>query len=303
MNKIVIVTAIVMIMSQCSYATENTDIESIEKDLFGVEYKDEQIPARLGRIEKFVFGGEKKGTNQERIKRITDATGLNLEKKKTEEEKKIAEANLIKEDKSVSYPIIDLMEERVFKKNYQGENVYKRVERLEEKTYGKISKGELSERTDKLKASILALNAKQEKIATRNAEKASIPFNRSQNYAKYTNEETNFSFGGKESISRTTGGAANIQEDFRYALASAETMILGRTNLSDTDEERLEKLERKVFNKSYTGGDNLTRLDRVVSAAHAQKTGKTYSESKMDRYISTGLQAGMIILMILAMIL
>lgn len=79
-------------------------------------------------------------------------------------------------------------------------------------------------------------------------------------------------------------------------------MILGKTNKNESEQVRLSKLEKKIFKKTYNG-DSLSRLDRIVSAAHAQKTGKIYNENKWDKYISTGIQVGTIVLMILAMIL
>nr|MCR5261791.1 hypothetical protein [Candidatus Gastranaerophilales bacterium] len=107
-----------------------------------------------------------------------------------------------------------------------------------------------------------------------------------------------------------TGGVAplnhnyygNDSADFEFALNAAENLILGKTNKNETAHERLSRLEQKIFKKTYKG-DNLSRLDRIVSAAHAQKTGQAFNENKWSRYISTGIQVGAIVLMILAMIL
>lgn len=328
MKKIILTAAMLTALSCQVFCAEINDISAIEKDLFGVEYKEEQTPTRLNRIEEYLFGEKKSGTNAERIKQITDASGVSTEPKKTENEKRIAEADFLPEDKNVTYPVIDMMEEKVFKKTYHGENVYKRVERLEQKTFGKISQGELSDRTDKLKASVLAINANESMLASNSEPQPTTPeeFYKQapQNY--YTPQERNFSFGatsmggfktgssnnpygynnatkGKNSYtSYPTGGAASYHSDFEQALTSAENMILGKSNPNATEDERLSKMEKKVFKKTFSG-DSLSRLDRVVSAAHAQKTGVGYHENKFDRYLSGGLQAGMILLMILAMIL
>lgn len=329
MKKLILAAAMLTALSCPSFCNELTDISAIEKDLFGVEYTEEQASTRLTRIEEFLFGEKKSGTNADRLKKITDTSGVSTEPKKTENEKKIAEAEYLPEDKNVTYPVIDMMEEKVFNKTYQGENVYKRVERLEKHTYGKISQGELSDRTDKLKASVLAVNSNESMLANNSEPQPTTPEEyykqNPQNY--YTQQEKNFSFGGtsmgsfsfnggnnpysygnssttgtKNYQSYSTGGAAAYHDDFEQALSSAENMILGKTNPNSTENERLSKLEKKVFKKTFDG-DSLTRLDRVVSAAHAQKTGVGYHENKFDRYLSGGLQAGMILLMILAMIL
>lgn len=289
-----------VILSCPSFASEITDVSIIEKDLFGIEYKDENISKRLSRIEENIFGEIKTGTNAIRIKNITEASGISLTPKQTAEEKRIIAADYQKEDNSVTYPIIDMMENEVFNKNFHGENVYKRVARLEEKTFGKAFEGDLSTRTDKLKASILAV--KPNTLAYEDS------YNYENDYSHYNNDSLFSKTNTEPLFSRnyTTGGAANLyqenQNDFEYALTSAENMILGKTNKNNTNSERLNKLEKKVFKKTFSG-DKITRLERVVSAAQAQKTGHIYKESKMDKYLSTGIQVGSILLMILAMIL
>lgn len=329
MKKMILAAAMLIILSCQVLCAEISDVSAIEKDLFGVEYKEEQIATRLSRIEEYLFGEKKSGTNAERIKQITDASGLSTGSPKTENEKRIAETEYLPEDKNVTYPVIDMMEEKVFKKTYLGENVYKRVERLEQKAFGKISQGELSDRTDRLKASILAINANESMLTNNFNPQPTTPeeFYEQTPEKYYTTQEKNFSFGGttmggfqtrksnnpyqynnfgaantNEYTSYTTGGAASYHTDFEQALTSAEKMILGKTNQHATEDERLAKMEKKVFKKTFSG-DSLSRLDRVVSAAHAQKTGVGYHENKFDRYLSGGLQAGMILLMILAMIL
>ena len=284
-----------VILSCPCFATEITDVSIIENDLFGIEYNDENIAKRLSRIEENIFGEIKTGTNATRIKNITEASGISLTPKQTAEEKRIATADYQKEDNSVTYPIIDMMENEVFNKNFHGENVYKRVARLEEKTFGKSSEGDLSTRTDKLKASILAV--KPETFAYDN-------YNYKNDYEYYDNNDNLFSKANNEPLfsrSFSTGGAANPyqenQNDFEYALTSAENMILGKTNKNNTNSERLNKLEKKVFKKTFSG-NKITRLERVVSAAQAQKTGHIYKDSKLDKYLSTGIQVGSILLLI-----
>ncbi len=319
MKKIVIAALMLGILSSPIKANETEEVSIIEKDIFGIEYKEENIQTRLNRIERHLYGRTNKGSNQERIKKISETSGISTAPEMTEEEKRVAEADYAKEDNTVNYPVIDLMEEKVFNKRYEGENVYKRVERLEEKAFGKSRTGELSERTDKLKAEILAV--KQD-----NGEKS--------NYQKYTNnivelpgsgniinegqtngrgnkyyyEQDNSSlppFSMNNGYS--TGGAANTgyeysENDFNYALSAAESMIFGKNYTNKTEGERLSKLENKIFKKTFTG-DKIERLERVVSAATAKQSGNVYRENKFDRYLSTGMQIGAVLLMILAMIL
>ena len=155
----------------------------------------------------------------------------------------------------------------------------------------------MSERTDKLKAAIVNKTAENQ-----------------QTYQTSYFEDDYFSQSNPAFIKKSqtpTGYAAPLNSsynnsygnnDFEFALSAAENMILGKTNNNITAAERLEKLEKKIFKKTYSG-DHLARLDRIVTAAQAQQTGKIYKDNKWDKYISTGIQVGTIILMILAMVL
>ncbi len=340
----------VLVIVLCSFssvtADELTNLSIIEKDLFGVEYKNEDGAKRLTRIEKHLFGETKSGTSAKRIQDIADASGISFMPKKTAEEKRIAAADFEKEDTSVNYPVIDLMENKVFNKNFHGENVYKRVARLEQKAFGKSSEGELSTRTDKLKAAILAVkqddviaydNSENNRITPNsNQRKTAEMFrNSSRNGNAFYNQNPNVTgmygansamgnydlFGNQTSSSNgglqnsrnsgyPTGAAANYQSqydseyssDFAQALSAAENFILGKSNDNYSVSERLNKLENKVFKKTFNG-DKITRLERVVSAASAKKNGGVFNENKWERYLATGIQVGSILLMILAMIL
>lgn len=341
----------VLVIVLCSFsnvtADELTNLSIIEKDLFGVEYKNEDGAKRLTRIEKHLFGETKSGTSAKRIQDIADASGISFMPKKTAEEKRIAAADFEKEDTSVNYPVIDLMENKVFNKNFHGENVYKRVARLEQKAFGKSSEGELSTRTDKLKAAILAVkqddviaydNSENNRIASNsNQRKTAEMFrNSSRNGNAFYNQNPNvtgiygansamgnYDLFGQTSSSNgnnglqnsrnsgyPTGAAANYQSqydseyssDFAQALSAAENFILGKSNDNYSVSERLNKLENKVFKKTFNG-DKITRLERVVSAASAKKNGGVFNENKWERYLATGIQVGSILLMILAMIL
>lgn len=317
MKKILTVCVALTMLSCSAFSAEINDVSIIEKEVFGIEYNDNKMSDRLERLEKHLFGEVKKGADADRIKNLSEVSGISLLPKPTKEQQRIAEADSEPEDTTVSYPVIDMLEQSAFQKNFQGENVYKRIERLEKKAFGKTFDGDLSERTDKLKASLLAL--KPEKITY---DQNYCP-NNYNSYSKKTyfpqdDEDDKYSFSvpmlsKKSQNSFATGMAAPLNQsyyntygnqpsDFEFALSAAESMILGKTNKQETPHERLSKLEKKIFKKTYSG-DHLSRLDRIVSAAHAQKTGQVYKENKWDRYISTGIQVGTIVLMILAMIL
>lgn len=315
MNKLFVLCYALVILSCPVLASELSDVSLLEKDLFGVEYKDESITSRLMRIEKHLYGKVNQGTNQERIKKIAETSGISFAPKLTDEQKRIAAAEYEKEDNTVSYPVIDMMEEKVFKMSYQGENVYKRVARLEEKAFGKASQGELSARTDKLKAELLAVkqetnniydNIEQNQLATLspgNGYREIPPANSNYYQENNTLNAPPFStYGGYPTGGAASSGYSYSNSDFDYALTAAENLIFGKNYSDKSEAERLNRLENKIFKKTFSG-DKIARLERVVSAATAKNSGNIYRENKFDRYLSTGMQVGAILLMILAMIL
>jgi len=277
-----------------AYANELSDISVIESQLFGTEYNNEKVSARLDRIDKYLFGSIQSGQPAERITRISDSAGISFLPQKTQEQKKIAAADFLPEDKDVSYPVIDMLEQRTFNKNYQGENVYKRLERLEQKAFGKTLDGDLSSRTDKLKASLLAI--KPDKITYDDSYKPNN-FN-PQNY--YYNDKYELQSYSEEK-GYPTGAAAS--SDVNYGLSALENFVFGDTYAHLSSNDRLSKLERKLLKKTFDNDDINSRMERIATVASAKGSAGQYSENKWAKYLSTGVQVGSIILMILAMIL
>lgn len=282
MKKICVLLCVCSMFFCCASANELSDVSVIENQLFGAEYNDETLNKRLDRIDNYLFGSIQKGTSSVRIKKIGESAGISFLPKQTSEQKKIAAADFMPEDKDVSYPVIDMLEEHSFKKTYQGENVYKRLDRLEQKAFGKVNDGDLSSRTDKLKAALLAV--KPNKITYNDDKVYEI-----QPYLQY------------EEKGCPTGAAANT--DLNYGLSALENFVFGDTYAHLSSDDRLSKLERKLLKKTFDNDDINSRMERIATVASAKGSSGQYNENKWAKYLSTGVQVGSIILMILAMIL
>lgn len=299
MKKICVMLGLCSMLFCCAFADELTDVGIIENELFGAEYKTEIITKRLERIEKFMFGDIQKGTTTQRISKIADTSGISFTPKKTAEQKRIAAADFMPEEKDVTYPVIDMLESKTFSKTYQGENVYKRLERLEQKAFGKTSEGDLSTRTDKLKAALLAV--KPDRITYDDTYKPNT-VNSHQNFENdFYGDTSNYYSYRNENKGYTTGGAANIDTD--YGLSALENFVFGDTYAHLSSNDRLSKLERKLLNKTFDSDDINSRMERIAAVASAKGTSSQYNENKWAKYVSTGIQVGSILLMILAMIL
>ena len=145
---ILILSTLSMITVEAKTDTSEV-ITNIETTMYGYDFSSENEILRLERIEKHLYGEKKKGNIQTRLKNIQDDMGYTVVKKKKNIENKFVEEQL-KEDSTVEYPMVDKLEEEVFKTTYKNENIYKRLERLETKIFNQTSNDSLNNRVDKL---------------------------------------------------------------------------------------------------------------------------------------------------------
>ena len=255
----------------------NMQISNMENTIWGFTYDKDDVQKRLSRIEKNVFGKANQGlTKENRIKKLNEVLGI-----ETQEDKiKISEQIYEKEAQDVSYPQIDQLEYQTFQQTYEKENIYKRLERLEKKIFGSKQEGTLSLRTDKLKAYI------QKDVIAQNP----------KYYTKKPYQTT-------ENIEQYMGSQSKFESDIHIQIAGLETALFNKTYSHDPVGLRLNRLERKIFQRDFSSDDEFLRIQRLQAAANAQQTAKLYEANKMQKYASTGIQLGSIILMILALIL
>ena len=248
-------------------------LSKIEQDLWGFEYGSQTDSERISRIEESVFGKiNENETIEKRIEKINRALGLESQK----EAQSSAGELMSEEVDGVSYPQIDALETKLFSKVYDKENIYKRIERLEKKIFGSTQDGDLASRTDKLKG-YLNIDTTPKTV--------------------YSNENYQAPYGEYKPSFDTYGSDINIQ------ISGLENSLFGKTFSQDPTGLRLNRLERKIFQRDFSSDDDILRMQRLQAAASAKKTAKYYDMNKAQKFTSTGLQIGTLILMILAMIL
>lgn len=264
-------------------ATFGSHLSKIETSLWGFEYGNDTDGARLSRIEQNVFGAvNQKDSAEKRIEKINQALGFESQK-----EAQSSVGELIQEEpEGVSYPQIDQLEIKLFSKVHDKENIYKRIERLEKKIFGSPQEGDLASRTDKLKG-YLNIDTVQKAVYSKD--------NYGGSYDSYPGAGIPYS--GHDSSYDTYGSDIGIQ------VSGLEQSLFGKTFSQDPTGLRLNRLERKIFQRDFSSDDDIVRMQRLQAAASAKKTAKYYDMNKAQKYTSTGLQIGTIILMILAMIL
>lgn len=281
-------------------ATPTQNLALIENHIFGYENSNLKDAERLNKIEKFVYGSTQSASTQERLNKLKSDLGLDTETRP----EKIASQDYSQEytqedyaneptDPSAQYPIVDNIENSLLSQTYKTENIYKRLERLEKKAYGRVSQGSLSERVEKLSA----LVAPQTPQASQQTFDDYMANNDEYNYySPGTNGNPRAS--SPQHIFGNTPAPAQSAE-----LLNLERNILGKSYPSDSTSARLSRLEKKVLNKSFASEPDELRLERLATVATAQQSAKVYKENRLMQHLATGVQIGGMILMILAMIL
>lgn len=282
-NKIIIYIFIIFFGINSAFGAVDSalaQISKIENSIWGFEYSKEDTLKRISRIEKNVFGVTFSQLKPEqRIKKINEALGFeSFEDSKKQPE--LIENNLA-EAEDINYPQIDALEFQLFSSTYEKENIYKRLERLEKKIFGSAQDGNLAMRTDRLKAYV-----RKDMITSDNSHYYQKPYSTTTDVEEYMGSQKRYE-----------------NSDVFIQLSGLETTLFNKTYSHDPVGLRLNRLERKIFQRDFSSDDEFLRLQRLQAAANAKQTAKLYEANKIQKYTSTGMQIGSIILMILALIL
>lgn len=262
-----------------SQMAQTEQITKMEESIWGFEYSKDDISKRLSRIENNVFGSVNSNLSaQDRIKKLNEALGLESYEDSLKQAYELDETET---QEGINYPQIDQLEYQLFSSTYEKENIYKRLERLEKKLFGSAQEGDLALRTDRLKAYI-----KKDVIAQDPNYYTQKPYNPTENIEPYMGSQNKYE-----------------NSDVYIQLSGLETTLFSKTYSQDPVGLRLNRLERKIFQRDFSSDDEYLRLQRLQAAASASQTAKLYEANKFQKYASTGMQIGSIILMILALIL
>lgn len=291
MKKFILLILCIVFFPLVSLA-EISALSDLENSLLGSEYKNDSDIQRVERLEQHLYGSKKSGNLQTRIKNIKNDTGYSDPVK--EVPKQIPGQNNLKnnissalndellnmkEDASVDYPIVDKMEEEVFKTTYKNESIYKRLDRLEGKVFNKTSKASLNERVDKLSAVI-------------------SPMKRTVKMPDY-----NYDSAYMDSYYAQSGLTPITDQNVVFQLAVLEQDLLKGNYTNDNISNRLSRLENALFNRTFPTDNDISRLQRVMVAYDAKKNSYKYENNRKMQNVATFSQIGGILLMILAILL
>lgn len=291
MKNLIIILIVLLITSLQGFAATPATIGELETTVFGYENKSETDIKRVENIEEYLYGEKKQGNMTSRIESIQNDIGYvnkesvykAAEKQKEEqikqrEQKEIERIQSIKEDSSVDYPIVDKMEQTLFKQDYKKENIYKRLDRLETKVFQKTSpKLALNDRVDNLSSVILP---RKQQIK--------------DDYDSYANQAMNDYNAQLPSVN---------PQSVPFQLAVLEQDILKTTYNNDNISTRLGRLEQSLFNRTFATDNDMQRLQRIAVTYEAKQNSYKYENNRKMQNMATVSQFGGILLMILAMLL
>jgi hypothetical protein len=237
--------------------TDNEYVSLIEKDLFHTQYVKEPLSTRIGRIEKEIYGKKFNLPNTQRITKLKQVFHYN------EPSKPVKLSNIkqkINSKKTINpksantfayYPKITDLEKKVFKKSYEKENLYNRLDRLEIAVLKNKTNYPLSDRMDNLEA-----------IINRNSSSNTTHIQPVADQSPEIN------------VNKTNS---------TDKLSELEIQLLKTTYPNDPTDTRISRLEINVFNKTSPEDDLEQRIDRITAVTNASESSKQYQNAQTAR--------------------
>ncbi len=269
-------------------------ITKIENDIYGFDYSNDSSQNRVSRLEKTVYGKTSTGDINKRIKRLSadisaDVIGLEIEP--TEDTFKENEETVA--DSSVNYPIVDEIEQKIFNQTYKQRDFHSRIVAIERKIFGKIyDVDDYSTRMDRIKAKVMP-----DTIAKSGFDNDYTNRSYYDNDALTTND---LSALGRNRFSMPFGQKNYSRPYANYGdMTGGAATLPANPNLND----ELAQLEYETFGTEFSNEDTATRIKRLNSVSKAKKSASKYDSNKFSQRMSTAMEIGAMILMILAMVL
>ena len=268
-----------------------SEITKIENEIFGFDYTNDSITNRLARLEKNIYGKTNNGKIENRIKKITSDINSEQIGKEIEPTEDTFREDEILADNKVNYPIVDEIEKKLFNQTYKNRDLHTRIVTIERKIFGKIyDVDDYSTRMDRIKAEIMPERLAEEKV-----------FGSERNF-NYSNSLSSSDLGGTgfNRYSMPYGQENYTRPYLNYGeYEGSATGFASNPNIED----ELAKLEYDTFGTEFSNDDTQTRMKRLKSVNKAKKSSNVYESQKLNQRMSTFMEIGSILLMILAMVL
>ena len=267
--------------------SQNAQIAKIESNLYGFDYSNDTIENRISRLEKTIYGKSTSGSTTERLKKIAiDITAEQIGQEINPTEDTFREEENIA-DNSVNYPIVDEIEMKLFNQTYKNRDFHTRIVTIERKLFGKIyDVDDYSTRMDRIKAEIMPERLAREKV---------FGYDNSNSDLLSSDDLSGF----------TRDRYANMYGQENYTRPYANYGDMNSLAFQDNDnlKDELAQLEYDTFGTEFSNEDTNTRIKRLNSVNKAKKSSQKYDSQKFQQRMSTVMEIGAMLLMILAMVL
>lgn len=288
MKKYILILLFLFTINLNVYASTADTISMIENGVFGFDYANEDSSKRVERLEKHLYGQQKTGDINKRLDNIQNDIGFVVKQEQIPPQAKQTPAVKnnqpsipdVKEDSTVEYPIVDRMEQEIFQTTYRNENIYNRLNRLEERVFNQTSNEDLNTRVDKLSSIIAPVKKRRVQEESYNYTPAQM-----DNY---------YGSSGLEPVN---------DQSIPFQLAVLEQDLLNNAYANENNANRLSRLEQKLFKRTFSTDTDITRLQRIMVAYDAKKNSYKYENNRKMQNMATVSQIGGILLMILAILL
>ncbi|MBS1953202.1 MAG: hypothetical protein JST89_03395 [Cyanobacteria bacterium SZAS-4] len=150
-------------LSQAATDAGIARISAMETKIFAHPYNSEILPARVARLERFVYGSESKEPLEMRIERLTSHVKENstantnatptshIAAKSTANQTQVAAVKPAHQA-AVNYPRVSEIEQQLLERTFESDSVLNRIERLEARVFGRVwtQQTDLALRVDRL---------------------------------------------------------------------------------------------------------------------------------------------------------
>ena len=261
---------------------QNAQVSKVETELFGFDYPNDSFNNRIIRLEKSVYGKEMNGNLNARVaKLLKDVNAEQLGKEISPKEDTFAEDDIVA-DNTVNYPIVDEIEMKLFNQTYPNRDFHTRIVTIEKKLFKTVYDAEdYSNRMDRIKAEVMPERLAREKVFGYD------------NSDSLTQNDLN-------GLNQNRFSTAYGQENYTRPYANyGKYSDYGSTNITDD----LAQLEYNTFGTEFSNEDTNKRIKRLNSVNKAKKSSSRYDSQKFNQRMSTAMEIGAMLLMILAMVL
>ena len=286
---------VLFINSNPVFSANNSEILSkLENNIFGYEYKQDSAQKRLSRLEATIYGKSSTGDVNKRIKKLSndtsaDVIGLEIEPQKDSFLADEAETA----DNSVDYPIVNQIEQQLFNTTYKNRDFHTRIVTIEKKLFGKIyDVDDYSTRMDRIKSKMSIETLADNSLNNENYDIDD----------KYRSIDSNDLSGTKHSRFSGRFGMPFGQKNYSRPYANYGDQF-DNIQTNDSLENNLAQMEYDMFGTEFSNESVQNRIKRLNSVHKAKKSSSRYDSQKFSQHMSTAMEIGAMILMILAMVL